>query len=92
MNISTIATQPLTISIIHRALSAAKVPSRLEPSGMYRLDSKRPDGITMVTWEQGKLLIWDATYTDTLAPSHLHSASTEAGAVAGVAEERKKCK
>ena len=33
--------------IIHRALSSAipKIPSRLEPSGVYRADGKRPDGI-----------------------------------------------
>ena len=35
--------------VIHRALYSAKVPSRLEPSGIYRLDGKRPDGITMVS-------------------------------------------
>ena len=50
--------------IIHRALSAAKIPSRLEPAGMYRNDGKRPDGITMVPWERGKLLVWDATCSD----------------------------
>ena len=31
--------------IIHRALVSAHVPSRLEPSGLYRSDGKRPDGV-----------------------------------------------
>ena len=41
--------------IIHRALSSAKIPSRLEPSGLYRSDGKRPDGISVVPWRRGKL-------------------------------------
>lgn len=79
-------------SINHRALSAAKIPSRLEPSGIFRTDGKRPDGITMVPWEKGKLLVWDATCSDTFAPSYLPSATSEAGAVAALAEDRKKDK
>ena len=55
--------------IIHRALSSAQVPSRLEPSGLARSDGKRPDGVTMVPWRYGKPLIWDATCPDTLAQS-----------------------
>ena len=34
--------------IIHRALSSAKIPSRLEPSGVNCSDGKRPDGISVV--------------------------------------------
>ena len=45
--------------IIHRTLAATKVPSRLEPSGLYRTDGKRPDDITVVPWKSGKLLVWD---------------------------------
>ena len=56
--------------ILHRALSSAKIPSRLEPSGLYRSDGKRPDGITIVPWKNGKLLVWDATCPDTYAPSY----------------------
>ena len=45
--------------IVHRALSSAKVPSRLEPAGIYRSDGKRPDGITVVPWERGNC--WSGT-------------------------------
>ena len=75
--------------IVHRSLSSAKVPSRLEPSGLYRSDGKRPDGITVVPWKDGKLLVWDATYPDTFAPSYAALATSEAGAVAAQAEVRK---
>ena len=29
----------------------AHVPSRLEPSGLYRSDGKRPDGVSIVPWK-----------------------------------------
>ena len=57
--------------ILHRALSSANVPSRLQPTGLDRADGKRPDGITMVPWSNDRLLVWDATCVDTFAPSHL---------------------
>ena len=78
--------------IVHRALTSAKIPSRLEPSGLYRTDGKRPDGITVVPWKNGRLLVWDATCPDTFAPSYLASTTSDAGAVAVVDEERKKRK
>ena len=37
--------------IIHRALSDAKIPAHLEPSGVARADGKRQDGISMVPWK-----------------------------------------
>ena len=77
---------------MHRALASAKIPSRLEPTGIYRSDGKRPDGATMVPWERGKPLIWDATCSDTFAPSYIPNASSEAGAVAALAEDRKRMK
>ena len=43
--------------IIHRAMTAARITSRLEPSSLFCADGKRPDGITMVPWQCGKLLV-----------------------------------
>ena len=40
-------------------------------------------------WKNGKLLVWDAICTDTFAPSYISSATSNAGAVAALAEERK---
>ena len=77
---------------INRAPSSAKIPARLEPSGLQRSDGKRPDGISVVPWKCGKLLVWDATCPDTFAPSYFSNATSEAGLVAASAEERKEAK
>ena len=68
--------------IVHRAMTSAHIPSRLEPSGIFRFDGKCPDGITVVPWENGKLLVWDATCPDTFTPSYTTRATSEPGAVA----------
>ena len=78
--------------IVHRSLVAAKIPARLEPSGLQRSDGKRPVGVTVVPWRSGKLLTWDVTCPDTFAPSYTSSATSEAGAVAALAEGRKQSK
>ena len=78
--------------IIHRSFVSAHVPSRLEPPGLLRLDGKRPDGVTVVPWRCGKLLVWDATCPDTFAPSYSSHATLAAGEVAALAEERKVAK
>ena len=75
--------------IVKRALDSAKIPSHLEPSGLFRSDGKRPDGATVVPWRCGRILVWDATCSDTLAPSHQTLAAREARAVAMEAEQRK---
>ena len=41
--------------VISRAFTSAKIPSRLEPSGLDRSDGKRPDGVTMVPACHGNL-------------------------------------
>ena len=79
-------------NIVYRAMSAAKIPSRLEPSGLSRSDGKRPNGVSVVPWRNGKLLIWDATSPDTFAPSYSSLASADAGLVAARAEELKEAK
>jgi len=43
----------------------------------------------VVPWKSGKLLVWDATCPDTVAPSYIAVATSGAGAVAAQAEERK---
>ena len=61
-------------------------------SGDCRADRKQPDGATVMPWRRGRILIWDVTCPDTLAPSHQQLALREAGVVAGQAERRKAAK
>ena len=67
---------------IHRALVRAGVPSTREPVGLMRSGDQHPDGCTLVSWERGKCLSWDATIPDTLAQSHLSDTSIVVGAAA----------
>ena len=69
-----------------------KIPSHLDPSGLYRSDGKRPDGESVVPRTRGKILVWDATCVDTLESSHRVLAVREAGAVADDSEHRKGAK
>ena len=64
---------------------------QMEPHGPSRDDGKRPDGVTLLPWKDGRPLIWDATCSDTFATSYMHprTASSRAGAVAEQAEARK---
>ena len=78
--------------LIKRSLAAVKIPAHLEPTGISRSDGKRPEGATIVPWKGGRVLVWDATCPDTLAPSHITLATREAGAVADEAERKKKQK
>lgn len=78
--------------LIKRALASAEIPSRLEPTCLTRTDGKRPDGLSLVPWREGKCLVWDFTCADTLAPSHVERASSAPAAVANEAELRKRFK
>ena len=76
--------------IFKRALSSAYIPSRLEPIGLDYKSKKRPDGMTLTPWSNGQILSWDATCTDTLAPSHINLSSKRHGKVAEKAATRKR--
>jgi hypothetical protein len=78
--------------ILHRALQAAGVPSQLEPSGLSRDDGKRPDGATIIPFNKGKCLVWDFTFVNTVAASHVKSAASKAGNPSEAAEMKKRRK
>ena len=61
----------------------------LSQRALLRLDGKRPDGMSIIPWTSGRLLVWDATCSDTFAASNIHGAVTEAGAVEAQAELNK---
>ena len=78
--------------LIKRALSSAEIPARLEPPSLARDDGKRPDGLSLTPWSNGRCLVWDFTCPDTFAQSHLNTAVSGPGAVASEAEDRKRQK
>ena len=78
--------------LIKRALTSADVPSLLEPKSLSRDDGKRPDGLTVLPWANGRCMVWDFTCPDTLATSHLNHAVVGPGTVATDAERRKAAK
>lgn len=78
--------------IIKRALTTAECPSILEPNGCSRTDGKRPDGMTLMPWSNGKPLLWDFTCTDTFALSIINKTSNTSGAAAKIAAEKKVAK
>ena len=53
---------------------------------------KRPDGLTLISWQAGKCLAWDVTVADTLAASHLPTTSRLAGGAAESAGFKKEVK
>lgn len=59
--------------LVWRALSTAGVPSTKEPVGLLRDDGKRPDGLTLIPWSQGKSVAWDVTVIHSLADSYIAS-------------------
>ena len=66
-----------------------KTNSKLEPPGLSRKDGKRPDGMTLFPYKEGKSLVWDFTCIDTMANSYLKETSKQAGAAAEKAEKSK---
>ena len=51
-----------------------------------------PDGATLDPCNRGQYLVWDFTFPDTLAPSHLDQSSLATGSAASAAESRKRSK
>ena len=71
---------------------SANVPALLEPTSLCRDDGKRPDGLTVLPWANGRCLVWDFTCPDSLAASHLNTAVLSCGSVANEAESKKRSK
>ena len=77
---------------IRRTLVSGVVPAVLEPVGVCRDDGKRPDGMSLIPWRRGLLLLWDFTCSDTLAPFHLATSVRGAGRLVDSSEAYKRRK
>ena len=78
--------------IVLHSLTRTKIPATREPAGLLRSDGKRPDGLTLIPWREGRCLVWDVTVADTTAASYLPSTSISAGSAAELAAVRKQAK
>jgi len=78
--------------IVKRGLLRAGLPSVLEPPGLDRGDGKRPDGLTVYPFKEGRSLVWDCTCVDTFARTHLNNSAITARSAACAAEALKRTK
>ena len=57
----------------HRFISTVLMPAGIpvikELNGLSRSDGKRPDGLSLIPWQEGKPVCWDVTVTCPLANS-----------------------
>jgi len=67
--------------LVYRALRRADIPAAKEPAGLVLTDGKRPDGLTLIPWREGRCLSWDVT-----------QCASSAGAAAETAAARKRVK
>ena len=82
----------ILIEFVRRAFLAAVMPVLLELTDLSRKDGKRPDGVTVLPFRNGRALSWDATCVHPLAASYVDVASKAPKAVAALAETRKRSK
>ena len=78
--------------LVARAFASAAIPVAKEPQGLSRADGKRPNGLKMVPWREGKPLTWDVTVVCPLTESYISDSATNAGSAAEAAATRKAAK
>ena len=79
--------QDTRLLIIARAFVAADMHVVKELNGLLIADNKRPDGLTLLPWQEGKPLAWDVTVICPLAVSYVSGYTP--GAAAELAASRK---
>jgi len=75
--------------LVARSFASAGTPMTKKPPGLFRIDGKRPDGLTLVAWQSGRSFCWDVTVTCLLAESYVTGSAREAGDAAELAASRK---
>jgi len=86
------APSAIILSMIWRALSKTGLPSIKELHDLLRSDNKRPDGLTLIPWRDGRCATWNVTVTDAVAPSYLSVSSACVALAAEAAAKRKEDK
>ena len=78
--------------VVARAFALAGFPVLKEPAGLSCVDGKRPNGMTLIPWKAGKLVVWDVTIICTYTDSYVEALARESGAAAELAATRKEAK
>ena len=78
--------------LIARSFSAAGVAVVKEPAGLSRSDGKRPDGISIVPWQNNEALCWHMIVICPLVDWYISDAARDAGAVPELTASRKEVK
>jgi len=68
------------------------MPAAKKPSGLLKSGSKRPDGLTLIPWQNGRSVTWAVTVKDTVEQLYLPVTSASPGGAAEAAAERKTAK
>ena len=78
--VSVIVKAKVDPSVMPLSLTTARIPSRLEPSGLQCSDGKCPDGVTMVPWRSGiKALSVGCNQPRHFFPAYISGAQNMAG-------------
>jgi len=77
---------------VARALQTAHIPTLEEPQNLTRSDGRRPDGVTLILFEQGKSLVYDVTTRCSLAQTYLDASARNRRYVANKADSDKLAK
>ena len=64
-------------------------PFKAESLGLDGIDGKRPDGVMIISWKNGKPISMGCNLPDTFTQSYHCYATNSAGAAAALAKERK---
>jgi len=65
---------------------------RFTTHGLLWSDDKRPDGLTLIPWRNGRCVTWEVKVADTVAPSYLSISSSCVPSAAEAAAKRKEDK
>ena len=75
--------------IIWLSMTTAGIPAMKEPTGLSRTDGKRPDGMSLIPWLNGKSVLWDVTVVNTMEESYMATSPQLTAGVAEMADHRK---
>jgi len=75
--------------VIYRAFASAQVTGAKEPAALSCSDGRRPDGMTLIPWQNDKALTCDVTVATTVADFYISASARSTDAAAELVVMRK---